>query len=405
MKKCLGLFTLAFALLFAITVKVSAETVVDTEQKLKDCIATAGTTEETKAVCKLGSDIELTDRITIENGEYVEIILGEGLGANRILVKDGFDVTVMFNVKKGVLELTGPGGIFAPKIAIQILANYTPGGDATKAEVVVGEDVQVISEGKQTIAIYGKGAKLDIYGTLETRADGCATIMGNGTVSSTIDYGNTVINIYDGAVVKNEKEMAIYHPQNGELNVYGGEITGTTGIEMRAGKLTVKGGTIIGTAVPTTTKENGSGSTTEGAGIAIVQHTTEQNLTADVSGGTVKGYTALYHNNTENNSDEAAAKVSLKVTGGTFEAINEGTNAIYSDAKENFITGGEFKGAVDEKFVSEDLETKVIDGVTYIGESIPKNPETGDNVVTYILIGLMSLVAFGYVSNKLRKNA
>ena len=398
MKKCLGLFTLAFALLFAITVKVSAaETVVKTETELRDCVAAAGTTEATKAVCKVTADIELTDRITIESGEYVEVILGEGLGAFKISVKDGYDVSVMFNVKNGVLELTGPGGIFAPKTALQLFVSET----GKKAEVVVGENVEVSSEGMETVGIYGKGAKLDVYGTVKNASTDKAAISGNGTAK----YAGTVINIYEGAVVTSEKTLAIYHPQTGELNVYGGEITGTTGIEMRAGNLTVKGGTIVGTAVPTTTKENGNGSTTTGAGIAIVQHTTELDLSAVVEGGTVKGYTALYHNNTENNSDAAAAKVSLNVTGGTFEATNEGTNAIYSDAKENFITGGEFKGAVDEKFVSEDLETKVIDGVTYIGESIPKNPETGDNVVTYILIGLMSLVAFGYVSNKLRKNA
>lgn len=365
--------------MFVLVVKVNAETVVRTETELRDCITAAGTTEATKAVCKLGSDIELTDRITIESGKYVEIILGEGLGANRILVKEGHDVNIMFNVKQGVLKLTGPGGIFAPKTAIQILANFTPGGEARKAEVVVGKDVQVISEKDATITIYGKGAKLDVYGTVETKADGWATISSNGTLTSSIDYGNTVINIYDGAVVKNEKEIAIFHPQNGELNVYGGEITGTTGVEMRAGKITVKGGTIVGTAVPTTTKENGSGSTTEGAGIAIVQHTTEQNLAAVISGGTVKGYTALYHNNTENNSDAAAAKVSLEVTGGTFEATNNGQNAIYSDAKENFITGGEFVGSVNEKFVSNQFEKQEVDGIIYVGASYNVKLEEVEN--------------------------
>jgi len=412
MRKSLKLFTLAFTLLFAVAIKVNAETIVRTETELKDCIATAGTTEATKAVCNVGSDIELTDRITIEDGKYVEIILGEGLGANRILVKEGADVGLMFNVKGGVLKLTGPGGIFASKNAIQVLGNYSKNGEAIKSEVIVGKDVQVISNSHVAILMYGKGAKLDVYGTIETKVEGWSAISGNGTVTDSIDYGNTVINIYDGAVVKNEKDTAIYQPQSGELNVYGGEITGTTGIEMRAGKITVKGGTITGTAVPTVTKENGSGTTTTGAGIAIVQHSTELDLVANVSGGTVKGYTALYHNNTENNSDEAAAKVILEVTGGKFEAINEGKNAIYSDAKENFITGGEFKGELDEKFFSEELETKVIDGVTYIGESIPKEevkeektPETGDSIMLFVILGLISLIGIGFAANKLRKNA
>lgn len=386
MKKRLCLFMLAVALLFVVIVNVGAETIdVTTETELKNCVAAAGTTEETKSVCKLGNDIELTDRITIENGEYVEIILGEGLGAFRVLVEEGADVGVMFNVKGGVLKLTGPGGIFASKTAIQVLGNYTKGGEAVNAEVIVGEDVQVISQEYVAVLLYGKGAKLDVYGTIETKVEGWTAISGNGTVTDTIDYGNTVINIYDGAVVKNEKDTAIYQPQSGEINIYGGEVTGTTGIEMRAGKITVKGGTITGTAVPTTTNPNGSGTTTKGAGIAIVQHTTVQTLAADVSGGTVKGHTAFYHNNTENNSDEAVAKVTLEVTDGIFEAINGGENAIYSDAKENFVEGGEFKGEVDEKFVSEELEMEVIDGVTYVGESIPKSTiiETTDEKISF----------------------
>lgn len=72
----------------------------------------------------------------------------------------------------------------------------------------------------------------------------------------------------------------------------------------------------------------------------------------------------------------------------------------------------------DEGKVEETLDAKLVDGkivfetthlstygiVGYNNVEV-KNPETGDNVVTYILVGLMSLVAFGYASNKLRKNA
>ena len=69
MKKSLRLFTIAFALLFVVVIKVNAaETLVATETDLKSCIAAAGTTESTKAICKLTTDIELTDRITVEGG-------------------------------------------------------------------------------------------------------------------------------------------------------------------------------------------------------------------------------------------------------------------------------------------------------------------------------------------------
>ena len=72
----------------------------------------------------------------------------------------------------------------------------------------------------------------------------------------------------------------------------------------------------------------------------------------------------------------------------------------------------------DEGEVEETLDAKLVDGkivfetthlstygiVGYNNIEV-KNPNTGDSVVTFILIGLLSLVAFGYASNKLRKNA
>lgn len=395
MKKSLSLFTLAFALMFAITVKVSA--LIQTQADLQDCIDTASTAADKKVTCEVNSYINLESTIEIKGGVEVTISLDKTGGALEITADDTVDP--LFKVTDGKLIIDGAGRITGNVDVFYLLGNTS--GGTTKAELVIGKDIEVVSNTSNVVYLKGNGAKVDVYGDLVSNSTGYAVIQGNGSEGN----GGTVINIYEGASVKSPQNTAIYHPQSGELNVLGGEITGTTGIEMRAGKLTVKGGTIIGTAVPTTTKENGNGSTTDGVGIAIVQHTTELELSATVSGGTVKGYTAFYHNNTENNGDEAAAKVTLNITGGTFEATNGGENAIYSDAKEDFIEGGEFVGAVDEKFVSEDLETKVIDGVTYIGESIPENPNTGDNVVAFILIGLMSLVAFGYVSNKLRKNA
>ena len=395
MKKCIGLFTLAFALLFAITVKANA--LIKTQADLQACIDTASTAADKKATCVVNSYINLESTIEIKDGVEVTISLDKTGGALEITADNSVDP--LFKISNGKLIIDGAGRITGNVDVFYLLGNTT--GGTTKAELLIGEDVEVVSNTSNVIYLKGKGAKADIYGDLVSNSTEYAVIQGNGNAGN----GGTIINIYEGASVKCPNEVAIYHPQDGELNIFGGEVTGTTGIEMRAGKLTVKGGTITGTAVPTETNANGNGSTTTGAGIAIVQHNTQLDLVANVVGGTVKGYTALYHNNTENNSDAAAVKVSLEVTGGTFEATNGGTNAIYSDTKEGFIEGGEFKGAVDEKFVSEDLETKVIDGVTYIGESIPSNPNTGDNVVVYILVGLMSLVAFAYAANKLRKNA
>ena len=107
---------------------------------------------------------------------------------------------------------------------------------------------------------------MDVYGNLLSNSSKYATIQGNDNA----EYAGTVINIYEGTIVKRKNKQAIYHPQSWELNVYGGEITGIIGIKMRVGKLTVKGGTIKRNAV-------------------------------------------FYHRNIENNSYEVASKVNLYI--------------------------------------------------------------------------------------------
>lgn len=55
-----------------------------------------------------------------------------------------------------------------------------------------------------------------------------------------------------------------------------------------------------------------------GAGIAVVQHTTQLPIEVNITGGTITGAEALYVNNTQGNPTTAWAKVNVTVTGGTF---------------------------------------------------------------------------------------
>ena len=132
-----------------------------------------------------------------------------------------------------------------------------------------------------------------------------------------------------GGRIESEKAAALYHAGKGTLTITGNpEFVGVTGIEIRAGQMTMTGGTVTGNGVPLDTKPNGNGSTTVGAGIAIVQHTTKLELSVSISGGTINGYTGLYESNVQNNADEDLQKITINVTGGTFQAINGGENAI-----------------------------------------------------------------------------
>lgn len=130
-----------------------------------------------------------------------------------------------------------------------------------------------------------------------------AAIRGNGN-----SHGTSIT--INGGKISGEL-TAIYHPQYGEMTVNGGEIEGATAIEMRAGKLVVNRGTMIGNGDPFESDPNGNGATTLGAAVAAVQHTTKLDLSVEINGGTLQGARAFYQANLQNNGKEALEKISI----------------------------------------------------------------------------------------------
>ena len=139
-----------------------------------------------------------------------------------------------------------------------------------------------------------------------------ATITSNCTFAALCGQGTmhgTSITINGGKI--SGVLTAVYHPQYGEMTVNGGEIEGATAIEMRAGKLVVNSGTMIGNGDPFESDPNGNGATTLGAAVAAVQHTTKLDLSVEINGGTLHGARAFYQANLQNNGKEALEKISI----------------------------------------------------------------------------------------------
>lgn len=175
-------------------------------------------------------------------------------------------------------------------------------------------------------------------------------ITGNGNENAGVpEYAPTTITINGGVV--NGGELGIYHPQVGKLTINNGEITGKSGIEMRAGELVVNGGVITATGTPLTVNPNGGGSTTVGAAVAIAQHTTKRPITVNISGGTFTGGAALLEANPQSNPKEATEKIGIVVNGGTF---NGDVNKDDVDASKLLINGGTFtkKESGAEKYLA-----------------------------------------------------
>ena len=134
-------------------------------------------------------------------------------------------------------------------------------------------------------------------------------------------------------------------------------ITGMTGVEIRAGKLTVNGGSLKATAAYSV-NPNGNGSTTEGAAIAIAQHTTKKNIEVTLNGGTYTGEKAISESNPQVN--DPAPQVAMSVTAGTFVG-----DVVTADVT-NFISGGTFSVPVGAGQLVDGLNYEVHTNAGYV---------------------------------------
>ena len=205
------------------------------------------------------------------------------------------------------------------------------------ATLVASTDCAVFMKGD----VANSTQALDVYGTL-VGAAGYGTIQGSGSTKST---NPTVIKIYDGATVTNAADLAIYHPQNGTLTIGAATITGTTGIEMRAGNLVVNGATITATGTEFAMTPNGNGSTVLGAAVALSQHSTSLPTSVTVNSGTLTGDVAFY---AAGDAEDISATIGKDVVlaDGADIVVAEGfvmpeaADGSYTLATANFIVAG-----------------------------------------------------------------
>lgn len=175
-----------------------------------------------------------------------------------------------------------------------------------------------------------------------------AGIMGNGSESGASEGTNAKFTINGGSIISSS--IGIYAPQiNGETTISGGLIeAGKTGIEIRAGNLTMTGGTIKGNLDTFEVKENTSGTNVVGAAIAIVQHTTKKEINVNISGGELISNVSLAEVNPMNNAPEDLAKISINITNGNFTSTSENTVKIddFEYMAGKFISGGTYTNNV-----------------------------------------------------------
>lgn len=270
---------------------------------------------------ELGGEVKLLEDIVITEQVHCAKVVVLNLNGHNIIADFELASGALNVAHGGELTIKGIGHIHAPKCYGAV--TMTQKGDTNDSQV----------------------AKLVVE-------DGCLkgqyyAICGNGNPGR----GNTSITINGGKLgTFEETGTAIFNPQeNSEVIINGGKIIGSTGIEMRSGDLEVNGGEIVGIGVPSSSTPNGSGTTSDGCGIAVAQHTTNHPINVVVNKGFIRGYSALYQSNPQNTDHTI---VNMVVNGGVFNTINNGTVSVYSENKTGFINGGVFAPAADEVYMA-----------------------------------------------------
>lgn len=207
-------------------------------------------------------------------------------------------------------------------------------------------------------------ARLDVIDSV-VESQASFAVAGNGN-----SHG-TLINIEGSKIAVTGEAPAIYHPQYGVLNVGDGtEITGYTGVEMRAGTFNMTGGKIVATG-EYEGGNNGNGSTMSGVALALSQHTTNLPLAANISGGeltaTSENGKALMEYDFEEDSTGTDGEKAMAITNGTFNG------AVESQSVKNYAAGGKFSVLPAENAFIEGFE-----GMLYDGYYVPVEKTTSD---------------------------
>ena len=284
----------------------------------------------------------VSERLWIRNNEDVTLNL------NGYTLSSEYQTA---NVRHGKLTVNGPGTIKEdePYFGALLIKGSTNQNDTDYAVATINKGVTLegwaavfIDQFDSTTNNKGKaygitvnlnGAVLNGKKDTDNQFSSCVYVNGNIT-----DATNAPTIKLDSTTITSEGH-GMYLAGYTNTTVTNSSIIGSqTGIEIRAGKLNVNNTTVTGNGDFSCTP-NDNGSTTNGVGVAIAQHTTKLPTEVTISGGTISGKYAVYESNPQNNDSTSIGNVKLSITDGKF---NGSTAAVYSQDVTKFITGGLF---------------------------------------------------------------
>lgn len=233
-----------------------------------------------------GSTVTLTENVTLTQTVTID--------KDLTLDMAGFNITATncraFNITAGDVKIINSGGgtknitsthtaddtTFPDESSVIRVGDGTSKADFTETgrtpvSLTIGERVQVTTAYCYGITVFGSKTQetLIVNGNVAVTGNFSA-ISGNGSTW----FKGTTITINPTAKITAQSTNAIYHPQDGVLNVYGtvGSTSNKGGIEAKAGTINVYEGAKINGYKTTTHTANNNGCSTTGYAIAVVNN-------------------------------------------------------------------------------------------------------------------------------------
>ena len=291
----------------------------------------------------------------------------ETLEAAFAAAKDGDTITLLRDCQSGRINLE------TKSITVDL------NGKVLTSTAAYG--VMFCAKNGHQITVKGTTAGSKLVGTLMVTAETDGRIEINGGIYESAQYCPIYIN---GAVntdnstltVKNATITALpgdSDQDNGVAVYLAGYSTSTftnttitapvTGLEIRAGKLTLTDCTVTGGSGEVVTNANGNGTTVTNAAVAISQHTTKKDIDVTITGGTYTAKAAVYQTNVQGTGSE---NVTVSIKSGMFKgAVSAETNNTVA------VSGGTFSSAVKEEYCATGyIPTANADGTYGVKEGV-----------------------------------
>ena len=302
---------------------------------LADAVAAAKADEATTIT--LLKDVELPSYIYIKDKKNITLDLN---GKNITRTGNG-----VFYVGNAKLRVTGTGTIFENQRDgfAPIIAKGSPNDVADYTTITIDENVTLKGDyagifvdtdtaGKNSYHNYG--LVINMKGSIDlTAIDGGVSAYGVYVQGlNKITSGNVMQINLDGVTI-NTGDEAIYAAGYAKWNVKNCTFNAeNAAIEVRAGDMTIDGGVYTAMASEFKCEANGNGSTTQGAALAIMQHTTKLPISVYVKNGVFHSAAAVAEKNIQKNDPKP--NVGLQIADGQFNGV------VVADDVLNFISGG-----------------------------------------------------------------